>query len=163
MSKTAEAIKQTVPDNVKPLPLARIVEAPFARNLWAITLLPGQTFDDVTRPGFFKLSAQRMELNDALEIQPANLQGEARYKVVQHNRTSGEVVVRQVYRTEWDAPDLGTINSDTYYVEHTGDVITGFRVVRKADGKVMRDNFRRQEDAKHFISSDLNPRNSGGR
>jgi hypothetical protein len=158
---TAESIAEVVSEvaaPIKPLDPSRFQQAIHARNEYCVTLPPGVPFDALRDPKFFKSVAPRLGLGDLIEVRAADLTEWATYMVVESEHNSLHTVVRELFRVQLAPADLGKSIGAAYTVGYTGDITRGWAVHRNADGKLMKDGFRRKEDAVHYVTSDLTAR-----
>ncbi|MCP1819266.1 hypothetical protein [Bradyrhizobium japonicum] len=78
--------------------------------------------------------------------------------VVASDHVAARVELRTLIETEIEAAEHKDFEADGYKIEDTGDVLRRLAVVRKADGKMMRDGFKTKPDAAHYIATELAPR-----
>jgi hypothetical protein len=162
-SATAEAITEPVaptaevaaPVKIKPLDPARFMQTVHARNEYSVTLPPGVPFEALDDPMFFRGVAHKIGLGDIIECRSADLTEFGTYVIVACDHNALHVSLRELFRKQVAPADLGKSIGPAYTVSYSGDITRGWQVHRNADGKLMRDGFKRQEDAQHHVTSDL--------
>jgi hypothetical protein len=154
---TAEVVDEVVAP-IKPLDPARFMQATFARNEFCITLPPGTPFEALHDPKFFKSVVTRLGLGDLIEVRSADLAEWGMFMVVESEHNALHVAVRELFRKQLAPADLSKSVGPAYTVSYSGDIARGWQVHRNADSKLMKDSFRRKEDAQHYVTGDLTPR-----
>lgn len=134
---------------------SRFAEAQYGQRVWLYTMRAGETIDEVKREGFLKNLSGKINLGDEIKVRSADLTYHALLVVI----ASDHVAARVELRTQWEAKhepaDRKEYDADGYTIEDTGDVLRRLAVMRKADGKLMRDGFATRQDAQHYISTEL--------
>lgn len=136
----------------------RFVGASFARCEWSYTMRPEETIADVKSEGFFKQIAAKFTMGDLIEVRSANLDFWSLLMVVASDHVAAHVELRTLIETELEAAERKDFEADGYRIEDTGDVLRRLAVVRKADGKLMRDGFKSKPEAAHYIATELQAR-----
>ncbi|MDA9482961.1 hypothetical protein XI07_13160 [Bradyrhizobium sp. CCBAU 11445] len=136
----------------------RFIGASFARNEWSYTMNPGETITDVKSDGFFKGLASKFTMGDLVEVRSADLTFWSLLMVVASDHVAARVELRTLIETEVEAAETKDFEADGYTIENTGDVLRRLAVVRKADGKLMKDGFKTKPDAAHYIATELQAR-----
>lgn len=143
----------------KPLAdLTRFAGAAFARSEWSYTMLPGQTIDDVKSDGFFKQIAAKFGMGDLVEVRSSDLTFWSLLMVVASDHIAAHVELRTLIETQLEAAERKDFEADGYSIEDTGDVMRRLAVVRKADGKKMKEGFKNKQEAAHYITTELQSR-----
>jgi hypothetical protein len=133
----------------------RFADAEYVRSVRHYTMTPGQTIDDVKSPGFFKSLATKFNLGDHLEVRSSDLTLWSLLMVVASDHIAAHVEFRTLIETRVAPADRNDFDSDAYSIVDSGDVMKRLTVVRKADGKEMRDGFASRQDAQRYITTEL--------
>ncbi|WOH70655.1 hypothetical protein RX330_20370 [Bradyrhizobium sp. NDS-1] len=136
----------------------RFIGASYARCEWSYTMRSEETIADVKSDGFFKGVANKFTMGDLVEVRSANLTFWSLLMAVASDHVAGRVELRTLIETEVEAAETKDFEADGYTIENTGDVLRRLAVVRKADGKLMKDGFKTKPDAAHYISTELHAR-----
>jgi hypothetical protein len=149
---------------VVPAKVERLKQVGHEINPWTLTLLPSESLDDALDPRFWRLIAQRYNINPG-DFIVANSHNLTQVIVVQAtgvNRHTGSMNVQEIFRRA-EMPGLRQDADDggDYRIEFMNDVTRGYAVVRKADKKLMKDGFRGLEAARAYIAGDLTARPLG--
>ena len=75
--------------------------------------------------------------------------------VVASDHIAARVELRTLMEAKLEPADRNDFDADQYRIEDTGDVLWRLAVMRKADGKLMRDGFKTTQDAAHYIVTEL--------
>lgn len=78
--------------------------------------------------------------------------------MVASDHVAAHVELRTLIETELEAAERKDFEADGYKIEDTGDVLRRLAVIRKADGKLMKDGFKSKPDAAHYIATELQAR-----
>jgi hypothetical protein len=133
----------------------RLGGAEFVRRAHVYTMRPGETIDDVKSEGYFRLISSRFALGDKLEVRSADLTFYAELLVVASDHIAARVELRTLMEAKLEPAERNDFDADKYRIEDTGDVLKRLAVIRKADGKLMRDGFKTKQDAAHYITTEL--------
>jgi len=143
---------------VKPKPLLKLVpsrmrEAEAVRNTWCVTPEPGTQLDDILKPGYWAHMCNKLRPWDVIEVRYEDEEGPFFAQLLVRYVGRVEAAVKVVHFVPLGPVGLDPLDSE-YKIKYSG-AHCKYRVIRKKDGMVLKDELDTYEIAARWLNEHL--------